>query len=43
MVKSVSAVGITAVQPELRKNNDRDNGAAVIEFYVSYGSRYRPS
>ncbi|POS76292.1 hypothetical protein DHEL01_v205311 [Diaporthe helianthi] len=32
-VKSVSAVGITAVQPDLRKHNDRDNAAAVVEFY----------
>lgn len=34
-VKSVSAVGITAVQPDLRKHNDRDNAVAVVEFYVS--------
>ncbi|KAF2452583.1 putative oxidoreductase [Lineolata rhizophorae] len=32
-VKSVSAVGITAVQPDLRKHNDRDNAIAVVEFY----------
>ncbi|KAI0476159.1 putative oxidoreductase [Xylariaceae sp. FL0804] len=32
-VKSVAAVGITAVQPDLRKHNDRDNAVAVIEFY----------
>jgi len=32
-VKSVSAVGITAVEPDLRKYNDRDNAVAVIEFY----------
>ncbi|KAG8163873.1 hypothetical protein KVR01_005791 [Diaporthe batatas] len=32
-VKSVSAVGITAVQPDLRKHNDRDNAVAVVEFY----------
>ena len=35
IVKSVAAVGITAVQPELRKHNDRDNAVAIIEFYVS--------
>jgi myo-inositol 2-dehydrogenase/D-chiro-inositol 1-dehydrogenase len=34
-VKSVSAVGITAVQPDLRKHNDRDNAAAIVEFHVS--------
>lgn len=32
-VKSVSAVGITAVEPDLRKHNDRDNAVGVIEFY----------
>ncbi|KAI0020507.1 putative oxidoreductase [Xylariomycetidae sp. FL0641] len=32
-VKSVSAIGITAVQPDLRKHNDRDNAVAVLEFY----------
>lgn len=35
IVKSVTAVGITAVQPELRKHNDRDNALGIIEFYVS--------
>lgn len=35
IVKSVSAVGITAVQPELRKHNDRDNALGIVEFYVS--------
>lgn len=34
-VKSVTAVGITAVQPDLRKHNDRDNAVGIIEFYVS--------
>lgn len=34
MVKSVSSVGITAVQPELRNHNDRDNALGIIEFYV---------
>lgn len=32
-VKSISAVGITAVEPDLRKHNDRDNAIGVIEFY----------
>lgn len=32
-VKSVCAVGITAVEPDLRKFNDRDNAVAVVEFY----------
>ncbi|KKY13751.1 putative nad-binding rossmann fold oxidoreductase family protein [Phaeomoniella chlamydospora] len=32
-VKSVQAVGITAVHPELRQHNDRDNAVATIEFY----------
>lgn len=34
-VKSVTAIGITAVQPDLRKHNDRDNALGIIEFYVS--------
>ena len=29
----MSAVGITAVQPELRKHNDRDNAVGIIEFH----------
>ncbi|GAB1211880.1 hypothetical protein ATERTT37_001004 [Aspergillus terreus] len=32
-VKSVSAVGITAVEPDLRKHNDRDNAVGLVEFY----------
>ncbi|KAJ5317357.1 hypothetical protein PENANT_c034G05670 [Penicillium antarcticum] len=32
-VKSVTAVGITAVQPDLRKHNDRDNAVGIVEFY----------
>jgi myo-inositol 2-dehydrogenase/D-chiro-inositol 1-dehydrogenase len=32
-VKSVSAVGITAVEPDLRKYNDRDNAVGIIEFW----------
>lgn len=32
-VKSVSAVGVTAVQPELRKHKDVDNGVGVVEFW----------
>lgn len=35
IVKSVSAVGITAVEPDLRKHNDRDNAVGILEFYVS--------
>jgi myo-inositol 2-dehydrogenase / D-chiro-inositol 1-dehydrogenase len=33
VVKSVTAVGVTAVSPELRKWNDRDNAVGVIEFH----------
>ena len=33
VVKSVSAVGITAVQPALRKYHDVDNGVGVVEFW----------
>lgn len=33
MVKSVAAFGITAVQPDLRKWNDVDNGVGVVEFW----------
>ena len=32
-VKSVSASGITAVSPELRKHHDRDNAVGVVEFW----------
>jgi len=32
-VKSVAASGITAVQPELRKHDDRDNAVGIVEFY----------
>ena len=32
-VKSVVASGVTAVQPDLRKHNDRDNAVGVVEFY----------
>ncbi|KAK7222779.1 hypothetical protein V2G26_010782 [Clonostachys chloroleuca] len=31
-VRSVHAVGITAVEPDLRKYNDRDNAVGVVEF-----------
>ncbi|KAH7131659.1 putative NAD binding Rossmann fold oxidoreductase [Dactylonectria estremocensis] len=31
-VKSVSAVGITAVEPDLKKHNDCDNAVGLIEF-----------
>ncbi|GAB7355565.1 hypothetical protein MBLNU459_g6038t1 [Dothideomycetes sp. NU459] len=33
VVKSCSAFGITAVQPELRKYKDVDNGVGVVEFW----------
>ena len=33
IVKSVAAFGITAVQPELRKHKDVDNGVGVVEFW----------
>ncbi|KIW63338.1 hypothetical protein PV04_10192 [Phialophora macrospora] len=33
VVKSVSAIGITAVSPELRKYKDRDNALGIVEFY----------
>ncbi|KAK8200523.1 hypothetical protein HDK77DRAFT_230578 [Phyllosticta capitalensis] len=33
VVKSVVALGITAVSPELRKYNDVDNGVGVVEFW----------
>ncbi|CDM27699.1 hypothetical protein DTO013E5_4411 [Penicillium roqueforti] len=32
-VKSVSAIGNTAVEPDLRKHNDRDNAVGLVEFY----------
>jgi myo-inositol 2-dehydrogenase / D-chiro-inositol 1-dehydrogenase len=33
LVKSVVASGITAVQPELRKHKDVDNGVGIVEFW----------
>ena len=33
VVKSVSAIGITAVSPELRKYSDRDNALGLVEFW----------
>jgi len=33
IIKSAYAVGITAVQPELRKWKDVDNGVGVVEFW----------
>ncbi|TKA76955.1 hypothetical protein B0A49_01730 [Cryomyces minteri] len=33
IVKSVVAMGITAVQPELRKYKDVDNGVGIVEFW----------
>ncbi|RMJ25501.1 Rossmann fold oxidoreductase [Aspergillus sp. HF37] len=32
-VKSVASVGITAVEPDLRKHNDRDNAVGLVEFH----------
>lgn len=32
-VKSVIAFGVTALEPDLRKHNDVDNGVGVVEFY----------
>lgn len=32
-VKSVTAIGITAVEPDLAKHGDVDNGVGVVEFY----------
>ena len=31
--KSISAYGVTAVQPDLRKYNDYDNAVGIVEFY----------
>ncbi|KAI5925578.1 hypothetical protein F4810DRAFT_659169 [Camillea tinctor] len=33
VIKSVTAIGITAVQPDLRKHKDVDNGVGIIEFW----------
>jgi myo-inositol 2-dehydrogenase/D-chiro-inositol 1-dehydrogenase len=33
VVKSVVAVGVTAVQPELRRHDDVDNGVGIVEFW----------
>jgi myo-inositol 2-dehydrogenase / D-chiro-inositol 1-dehydrogenase len=33
MIKSVCAWGVTAVQPDLKKHGDVDNGIDVIKFY----------
>ncbi|GAP91383.1 putative myo-inositol 2-dehydrogenase [Rosellinia necatrix] len=33
VVKSVVAMGITAVQPDLRLHNDVDNGVGIVEFW----------
>ncbi|KAH6997461.1 hypothetical protein EDB80DRAFT_781252 [Ilyonectria destructans] len=33
IVKSISAVGITAVAPDLRKHKDVDNGVGIVEFW----------
>lgn len=44
VVKSVTAVGVTAVQPGLKKWGDVDNGVGIVEFWGGkiayfYGSR----
>ena len=43
-VKSVSAIGVAAVHPDLAKHGDVDNGVGLVEFYNGkmayfYGSR----
>ena len=35
LVKSVYSVGIAAVEPELQRRGDGDNGLGLVEFYVS--------
>ena len=35
MVKSVMAVGVTALEPDLAKHGDVDNGVGVVEFHSS--------
>lgn len=32
-MKSVSAVGVTAIAPDLRKHKDVDNGVGIVEFW----------
>jgi len=46
-VKSVMAVGVTALEPDLAKYGDVDNGVGVVEFYDGqiayfYSSRMNP-
>jgi myo-inositol 2-dehydrogenase/D-chiro-inositol 1-dehydrogenase len=46
-VKSVIAFGVTAVEPDLAKHSDVDNGVGVVEFYDGqiayfYSSRMNP-
>ncbi|KAH4907699.1 hypothetical protein HBI80_067780 [Parastagonospora nodorum] len=46
-VKSVIAFGVTAVEPDLAKHGDVDNGVGVVEFYDGqiayfYSSRMNP-
>lgn len=46
-VKSVVAFGVTAVEPDLAKHGDVDNGVGVVEFYDGqiayfYSSRMNP-
>ncbi|KIV97868.1 hypothetical protein PV10_01570 [Exophiala mesophila] len=33
VLKSVSAVGISAISPEIERYNDRDNALGIVEFY----------
>ncbi|KAL1956465.1 hypothetical protein VTO42DRAFT_7263 [Malbranchea cinnamomea] len=32
-IRSISAVGVTAIEPKLRKLGDRDNAVGMVEFY----------
>lgn len=41
--KSISAHGITAIHPELRESNDRDNAVGVIEFWSGQIAYYYSS
>ncbi|PVI05860.1 NAD(P)-binding protein [Periconia macrospinosa] len=46
-VKSVTAVGVTALEPDLAKYGDVDNGVGIVEFYGGqiayyYSSRMNP-
>lgn len=43
MPKNISAYGITAVHPELRESNDRDNAVGVVEFWSGQIAYYYSS